>query len=96
MPKDQAAADKAVADLTAYAGELAVFFNSANPGLPKDTVSALVTDHILTLKAVVDAQAAGNQSAAYEALGTAMGHMHMIADPLAAAIAQQYPQQFPV
>lgn len=91
---DQAAADKAVADLTAYAGELAVFFNSANPDLPKDTVSALVTDHILTLKAVVDAQASGDQAQAYQALGTAMGHMHMIADPLAAAIAQQYPEQF--
>ena len=93
---DQAAADKAVADLTAYADELAVFFNSANPDLPKDAVSGLVSEHILTLKAVVDAQAAGNQAEAYENLGTAMGHMHMLADPLAAAIAQQFPEQYPV
>jgi hypothetical protein len=92
---DQAAADKAVADLTAYADEFAAFLNSANPNLPKDTVSDLVTEHILTLKAVVDAQAAGNQMQAYQSLGEAMGHMHMIADPLAAAIVQQFPDMFP-
>jgi hypothetical protein len=91
---DQAAADKAVADLTAYADEFAAFLNSANPNLPKDTVSDLVTEHILTLKAVVDAQAAGDQGQAYVALGEAMGHMHMIADPLAAAIVQQFPDVF--
>ena len=55
--KDQAAADKAVADLTAYAGEFAAFLSSANPNLPKATVTDLVTQHILTLKSVVDAQA---------------------------------------
>jgi hypothetical protein len=92
---DQAAADEAAAALTAYADELAVFFNSANPDLPKETVSELISEHILTLKAVVDAQASGDQRAAYVALGEAMGHMHMIADPLAAAIAQQFPDQFP-
>jgi hypothetical protein len=93
--QDEAAADAAVADLTAYAGELAVFFNSANPDLSKDTVSGLVAEHIVTLKSVVDAQAAGNQPEAYQSLGTAMGHMHMLADPLAAAIAQQFPERYP-
>jgi hypothetical protein len=91
---DQVAADKAVADLTAYADEFAAFLSSANPNLPKDTVSDLVSEHILTLKVVVDAQASGDQTQAYENLGEAMGHMPMIADPLAAAIVEQFPDRF--
>jgi hypothetical protein len=92
---DQAAADKAVADLTAYADEFAAFLNSANPSLPTASVADLVKTHILTLKGVVDAQASGDPQAAYTALGQAVGHMHMIADPLAAAISQQFPEKFP-
>jgi hypothetical protein len=41
--------------------------------------------HILSLKDVIDAQAAGNQQQAYTLLREAAAHMSMIADPLAAA-----------
>jgi hypothetical protein len=57
-------------------------------------VTELVKGHILTLKAVVDAQAAGDWPKAYAATRSAYGHMHMIGDPLAGAIAKQFPQKF--
>jgi hypothetical protein len=85
--KDKAKTDKAVSDLIAYAEAFGTFLSQANPNLPKDAVTNLVKDHILTLKAVVDAQAAGDQGKAY-------AHMTMIADPLSAAIAKQFPAKF--
>jgi hypothetical protein len=91
--KDQAKADKAVADLTAYTQEIGAFFNSAN-GLPKDAVASLIGEHVLTLKSVIDAQAAGNQPKVYGDLRAAMGHMPMVADPLAEATVKKFPDQF--
>lgn len=92
--KDHAKRDKAVVDLVAYTGELGAFFAGANPNLPKDAVAALVKDHVLTLKAVIDAQASGDQAKAWTATQAAADHMGMIADPLAAAIAKQFPAKF--
>jgi hypothetical protein len=91
--KDQAKQQKAVADLTSYSQDFGAFLNSAN-GLPKDAVAALVMDHILTLKTVIDAQAAGDQAAVYDSLRSAMGHMQMVADPLAEATVQKFPEKF--
>lgn len=54
----------------------------------------LVKTHVLTLKDVVDAQGMGDQKKAYTALRTAANHMMMIADPLASAIAKQFPERF--
>jgi hypothetical protein len=93
--KDQAKQTKAVNDLVAYTQDFGAFLNSANPNLPKDAVAGLVQTHVLTLKDVVDAQAAGNQANAFGALRKASAHMQMIADPLAGAIAKQMPQKFP-
>jgi hypothetical protein len=92
--KDQAKADKAVADLTTYTQDFGAFLNSANPNLPKDAVADLVKTHVLTLKDVVDAQAAMDHTAHYSALRAAYGHMSMISDPLAAAIVTQFPDKF--
>jgi LPXTG-motif cell wall-anchored protein len=92
--KDQAKQDKAVADLTQYTQDFGAFLNSANPNLPKDTIADLVKTHVLTLKDVVDAQAAGDQAKAYTALRNSYAHMDMIASPLAGAISKQFPQQF--
>ena len=50
--------------------------------------------HVLTLKEVVDAQGMGDQQKAYMALRSAAAHMMMIADPLASAIAKQFPERF--
>jgi hypothetical protein len=85
---DMAVQDQAVSDLTEiYVPEFSAFLAGAT-GLPEDAISGLVTDHVLQTKAVVDAQAAGDWAAAYEAVRTAYAHMQMIGDALAPAIAE--------
>jgi hypothetical protein len=92
--KDQAKQRKAVDDLVGYSQDFGAFLASANPNLPKDAVAELVKNHILTLKPVIDAQAAGDQPKVYTVLRSATSHMRMIADPLAEAIVKQFPQKF--
>ena len=85
---DMALPDGAVEDLTTiYVPEFSAFLAGAT-GLPEDAVAGLVTDHVLQTKAVVDAQAAGDWEAAYEAIRAAYAHMQMIGDALAPAIAE--------
>jgi hypothetical protein len=92
--QDKAKQDKAVMELVQYTQDFGAFLSSANPNLPKPVVAELVKTHVLTLKEVIDAQAAGNPVQAYKALRTAASHMHMIADPLAGAIVKQFPVKF--
>ncbi|HKT60000.1 MAG TPA: hypothetical protein VJQ46_08100 [Gemmatimonadales bacterium] len=92
--KDRAMQDKAVKDLLGYADDFGAFLASANPNLPKDVVAGLVRDHAVGLKAVVDAQAKGDWATAYTKLRDAAAHMRMIADPLAGAIAKQFPEKY--
>lgn len=91
---DRGGQDKAVQDLQGYTEDFGAFLASANPNLTKDAVAALVLEHVLGLKEVVDAQAAEDPATAYAALRDAAGHMAMIADPLAAAIVAQFPGKF--
>src|SRR4030095_6995716 len=72
--KDQAKRTKAVADLIGYTQDFGAFLASANPNLPKDVVAELVKHHVVTLKGVIDPQAAGDQAAAFAALRVAAGH----------------------
>lgn len=86
--------DKAVKDLLQYTQDFGAFLSSATPALPKDAVAELVKGHILSLKAVIDAQAARNYKLAFEKIREASHHMQMIGDPLADAIAAQFPDKF--
>ncbi|MEO6349240.1 MAG: hypothetical protein ABIP53_01170 [Candidatus Limnocylindrales bacterium] len=91
---DQAAAAKAVQDLTTvYVPEFSSFLAGAT-GLPEDTLATLITEHVLTTKAVVDAQAGPDAVAAAEADRTAAMHMRMLGDPLAEAIVNALPDSF--
>lgn len=92
--KDKAKQDKAVSDLVRYADDFGAFLSSANPNLAKSAVADLVKGHILTLKDVVDAQAAMEWPKVYSNLRLAASHMAMIADPLGAAIAKQFPDRY--
>jgi hypothetical protein len=86
---DMAVQDKAVEDLTTiYVPEFSALLAGAT-GLPEDAVTALVTDHVLQTKAIVDAQAAGDFEAAYAAIRAAYAHMQMIGDALTSAIVGQ-------
>ena len=91
---DKAKQVKAVADLIGYTQDFGAFLQSANPNLPKSVVADLVKHHVVTLKAVIDAQAAKDQARTYTTMRTAAGHMQMIADPLAEAIVKQFPDKF--
>jgi len=92
--KDMAVQDKAVQDLTTvYVPAFADFLAGATD-LPKDALTALITDHVLTTKAIVDAQATEDWTAASAADRTAGQHMQMIGDPLAAAIVAKLPEKF--
>jgi hypothetical protein len=90
---DRAKQEKALADLVGYTQDFGAFLSGANPNLPKSVVADLVKHHVLTLKAVIDAQAARDQDRAFMALRTGAGHMQMIADPLAGAIVKQFPDK---
>jgi hypothetical protein len=92
--KDKAKADKAVSELVQYTQDFGAFLASANPNLPKAVVADLVKGHVLTLKTVIDAQQAGDAAKTYSSLREAAMHMQMIADPLADAIAKQFPGKF--
>ncbi len=91
---DQAGADQAVEDLLGYAETFGTTLNQVNGSLPADAVTEAVTMHITTLKDVVDAQHAGDQPAVYSSLREAYGHMAGMAEVLAGATAQQFPDQF--
>jgi hypothetical protein len=92
--KDKAKMDKAVQDLTTvYVPQFATFLAGAT-GLPQDALVSLLTDHVLTTKAIVDAQGAGTIEAAAAADRMAAHHMEMIADPLAGAIVAKLPAKF--
>ena len=91
---DRAKQDRAVNDLIGYTQDFGAFLSGANPNLPKAVVADLVKHHVVTLKDVIDAQAATDRSRAFLAERTGAGHMQMIADPLAEAIVQQFPDRF--
>ena len=92
--KDQAKADEAMDDLLAYTEEFGAFVNTASPKLAKDAVTDLIKTHVVTLKDVVDAQAAKNYTKAYTSERTAADHMAMIATGLATAVVAQFPTKF--
>jgi hypothetical protein len=92
--KDKKAQDKAVQDLIGYASDFAAFLSSANPNLPASVVTDLVKAHVVGLKAAVDAQGKKDYATAYVKTREAAAHMQMIADPLASAIAKQFPDKF--
>ncbi len=91
---DMAMQDQAVEDLTTvYVPDFAAFLSGATD-IPEDALGELITEHVLTTKAVVDAQASGDAAAAADADRSAAQHMNMLADPLAAAIVVKLPDQF--
>jgi hypothetical protein len=91
---DRAKQDRAVNELMAYTEDLGAFLQSASPRLPRQVVADLVKHHVITLKTVVDAQAAKEPAKAFSGIRTAAAHMQMIADPLAETIVKQFPDRF--
>jgi hypothetical protein len=90
---DKAKADKAVADLLAYAKTVGTTLNSVNSNLPAAAIEEGVKTHITTLKTVVDAQKAGDQPKVYSSLRAAYGHMGEFAATLAGATQAKFPDK---
>ena len=63
------------------------------PSLPADAVAASVATHVQTLKAVVDAQKAGNEAQAFTDQRAAAAHMNMVAATLTGGIAKTLPDK---
>ena len=92
--KDKTKMDKAVSDLTTVYLPQFVDFLAGATGLPKDALTALIKEHVLTTKAIVDAQGAKDFMAAAAADRLAGQHMEMIGDPFAKAIVAKVPDKF--
>lgn len=88
---DEAAASKAMAELTSNAGEIAKFLSGANPNLPEATVNGLLLQHGADHAQQIQQVMAGDSKGEAETWKHMQAHMDTIADALAAAIAKQFP-----
>ncbi len=90
---DNAGADRAMADLTANAGEIAKFLAGANPNLPEDTVRGLMLAHGAHHAQQIQQIMAGDTAGEATSWAAMQAHMDSIADALAGAIAKQFPDK---
>jgi hypothetical protein len=79
---------------TTYVNDFSALISGAT-GLPLDAVKMLTTEHVVTTKAIVDAQGAQDWPGTYTAIRIGYAHMKMIGDPLAKAVAGKLPAAFP-
>jgi hypothetical protein len=86
--KDRAGQSKAVANLTRYTVEHGKLLGGAT-GLPPKSVQADLLQHVLELKAQLDAYSKGQYAKAAALYQDAYGHMFMTTDLLASAISKQ-------
>jgi len=89
--RDAAGQQKAMADLTANAGEIAKFLAGANPNLPEDTVRGLMLAHGAHHNQQITQIMAGDMNAEAQTWTAMQQHMDNVADALAGAIAKQFP-----
>lgn len=90
---DRSAADSAMDDLTANAGEISTFLASANPHLPEATVRGMLLAHGAHHSQQVELILAGNTAGEATEWTAMQAHMDMVADALAGAIAKQFPDK---
>ncbi|MGH2897975.1 MAG: copper amine oxidase [Solirubrobacteraceae bacterium] len=92
--KDQAAADKALADLDGYRADFGAFIGGANPNLPADAVAEELKPHVKSLADAIAADVKGSPET-FDLIAAAAAHMPMTAKVLAGGIAKQFPDKFP-
>lgn len=90
---DAAAADQAMKDLSANADAIAAFLAGANPHLTADGVRGLLLAHVAHHQAQVKEIMQGDLQAEAATWKAMQAHMDVIADALAGAIAQQFPDK---
>jgi hypothetical protein len=92
---DATSKQASIAQINGYAGQLATFLADANPNLDRGAVTDALQVHAGHLVRQVDAYAAADYDGAYALLREGYGHMFMIGETLASAIATQMPKKFP-
>lgn len=80
-------------EIMASGDKIAAFLSSANPNLPKDALESLLMTHAAHHMVQIDAIGQKDFSAEAENWVSMKGHMHTIADALAAGIAKQFPKK---
>ena len=94
IAKSKSGQDKAVANLTSNAREIAKFLSGANPYLPEDAVFALLAAHGGHHVAQTNQIASGDwedEAATWHAMRK---HVMEIADAIADALGKQFPDRF--
>jgi pyruvate/2-oxoglutarate dehydrogenase complex dihydrolipoamide acyltransferase (E2) component len=81
--------------LDQFVREQDALWSGANPNIRPGLMAEQLTMHVETTKQVIDAQAAQDFEAAYTLTKRGLDHAHMMGDPLAMAVAQQFPDRFP-
>ena len=92
---DAAGKAKAVKDLDGYRADFDAFLSGANPNLPKGVVADLLNSHVGHVAGAVDGIAAGDFAKGFDSLKAAGDQTQKMADPIAGAIAKQFPDKFP-
>ena len=90
---DAKAGNAAMATLTKNAGEIAVFLSGANPNLPEDAVRGLLVAHGAHHAAQIAQVMRGDLAGEKTTWNAMQAHMDTIADAMAAALAQQFPDK---
>jgi len=92
---DSATQQQARQDLLQFAQDTDNLFTSANPDLPAGTMSSGLTMHVQGTLQAIDALEAKDYPTAYALGKSGAGMTAMLGDPLAEAIAAQFPDRFP-
>lgn len=90
---DDAGKAEATEGLLAYAQEFADLMHGA-AGLPRELVVDHIEAHAAQFIAAIEAQVAGDAETFEREKAVAVAHMHHLADPLAVAIAEMFPEKF--
>ncbi len=91
---DQTAIDTALSGLATYEADLVAFLSGANPYLMEDEIASMLDEHVSLLTRFADV-AGVDYEAAYTSARETYGHMFHLGKVLAAAFAQQFPDQIP-
>lgn len=94
VAKSSTGQDKAVANLTSNAHEIAKFLSGANPYLPEDAVFGLLAAHGAHHVAQINQIASGDFKGEAATWLAMRKHVMMIADATADALGKQFPDKF--
>jgi hypothetical protein len=92
---DVTSRSRAREDLVSFAQDLDAFISSANPNVPAGSLVDGLTKHVEGTLDVIDAQSARDYPRAFTLAKQGADMTAMLGDPLAVAIAQQFPEEFP-